>query len=77
VDIGERAGMNNRSSTALFAPIWIGVGIWTALQNGYNSFDSFPDALSFFLAVMLWPAVLWGDFDLHFPATCPPGSLPC
>jgi hypothetical protein len=38
-----------------------------ALTNGYNSVANLSDILSLVIAVILWPAVLFG-VNLHLPA---------
>jgi hypothetical protein len=72
--------VRNNSAVAVLVPVWFAVGIWTALQNGYNSFASPGDILSFIIAMTLWPVALWTDYNLHFPldvpSSFPPLNLP-
>ena len=52
---------------SLFGLVYLAVGVVIALSNGYNSVASLADILSLIIAVVLWPAVLFG-VNLHLPA---------
>ena len=52
---------------SLSALIYLAIGLVIALTHGYNSVASLSDVLSLIIAVVLWPAVLFG-VDLHLPA---------
>ncbi|MGZ4509641.1 MAG: hypothetical protein ACXVX8_17485 [Blastococcus sp.] len=52
---------------SLFGLIYLAIGIVIALTHGYNSVASLSDILSLIIAVVLWPAVLFG-VNLHLPA---------
>jgi hypothetical protein len=51
---------------SLFSAIYLAVGVVVALTHGYTSVASVSEALSLIVAVLLWPAVLFG-VDLHLP----------
>ncbi len=46
--------------------IYLLIGVVVALTNGYNSVAGLSEILSLIIAVILWPAVLFG-VDLHLP----------
>jgi hypothetical protein len=50
----------------LFGLIYLAVGLVVALSNGYNSVAGVSEVLSLLIAIVLWPAVLFG-VDLHVP----------
>ena len=52
---------------SLFGLVYLAVGVVIALSNGYNSVASLADILSLIIAVVLWPAVLFG-VNLHLAA---------
>ena len=52
---------------SLFGLIYLAIGLIVALGHGYNSVANLSDILSLIIAVVLWPAVLFG-LDLHVPA---------
>ena len=52
---------------SLFGLIYLAVGVVVALSNGYNSVAGLSQVLSLIIAVILWPAILFG-VDLHLPA---------
>jgi hypothetical protein len=52
---------------SLFGLIYLAIGVVVALSNGYNSVAGLSEILSLIIAVVLWPAVLFG-VDLHLPA---------
>jgi hypothetical protein len=52
---------------SLFGLIYLAIGIVVALTNGYNSVANLTDILSLVIAVVLWPAILFG-VNLHLPA---------
>ena len=52
---------------SLFGLIYLAVGLVVALTHGYNSVASLSDILSLIIAVVLWPAVLFG-VNLQLPA---------
>jgi hypothetical protein len=52
---------------SLFGLIYLAIGLIVALGHGYNSVATLSDILSLIIAVVLWPAVLFG-LDLHLPA---------
>lgn len=52
--------MRRRRGVSLFTLIYLAIGVVVALTNGYNTFTSFSEILSFVIAVLLWPAVLFG-----------------
>ncbi len=52
--------MNRRRGVSLFFLIYLAVGVVVALTNGYNTFTNVSEILSFIIAVLLWPAVVFG-----------------
>jgi hypothetical protein len=52
---------------SLFSLIYLAIGVVVALTNGYNSVAGVSEILSLVIAIILWPAVLFG-VDLHLPA---------
>ena len=52
---------------SLFGLVYLAIGVVVALTNGYNSVANLSDILSLVIAVILWPAVLFG-VNLHLPA---------
>ena len=46
--------------------IYLAIGVVVALTHGYNSVAGLSEVLSLIIAVILWPAVLFG-VDLHLP----------
>ena len=44
----------------MFFLIYLAVGVVVALTNGYNTFTNVSEILSFIIAVLLWPAVVFG-----------------
>jgi hypothetical protein len=52
---------------SLFGLVYLAIGVVVALTNGYNSVANLSDILSLLIAVILWPAVLFG-VNLHLPA---------
>jgi hypothetical protein len=52
---------------SLFGLVYLAIGVVVALTNGYNSVANLSDILSLVIAVVLWPAVLFG-INLHLPA---------
>ena len=52
--------MNRRRGVSLFTLIYLAIGVVVALTKGYNTFTSFSEILSFVIAVILWPAVIFG-----------------
>ncbi|MBA3800199.1 MAG: hypothetical protein M3446_08040 [Actinomycetota bacterium] len=52
--------MNRRRGVSLFTLIYLAIGVVVALTKGYNTFTSFSEVLSFVIAVILWPAVIFG-----------------
>ena len=51
---------------SLLGLIYLAVGVVVALSNGYNSVAGVSEILSLIIAVVLWPAVLFG-VNLHLP----------
>ena len=51
---------------SLFGLIYLAIGVVVALSNGYNSVAGISEILSLVIAIILWPAVLFG-VDLHLP----------
>ena len=51
---------------SLFGLIYLAIGVVVALTHGYNSVAGLSEILSLLIAVILWPAVLFG-VDLHLP----------
>lgn len=49
-----------RRGVSLFALVYLGIGVVVALTNGYNTFTNVSEVLSAIVAVLLWPAVLFG-----------------
>lgn len=45
---------------SLFTLIYLAIGLVVALTKGYNTFTNVSEVLSFVIAVVLWPAVLFG-----------------
>lgn len=52
--------MSRRRGVSLFALLYLAIGLVVALTRGYNTLTSFSEILSFVIAVLLWPAVLFG-----------------
>jgi len=52
--------MGRRRGISLFTLIYLAIGVVVALTKGYNTFTSFSEILSFVIAVILWPAVIFG-----------------
>ncbi|MBA3277162.1 MAG: hypothetical protein H0U22_00245 [Geodermatophilaceae bacterium] len=52
--------MNRRRGVSLFFLIYLAIGVVVALTNGYNTFTNVSEILSFIIAVLLWPAVIFG-----------------
>jgi hypothetical protein len=61
----QRGGTGVRISP--FGLIYLAIGLVIALTHGYNSVAGLSEILSLIIAVILWPAVLFG-IDLHLPA---------
>lgn len=51
---------------SLVSLIYLAVGVVIALTHGYNSVAGISEILSLIIAVVLWPAVLFG-VNLHLP----------
>jgi hypothetical protein len=51
---------------SLVTLIYLAVGVVIALTHGYNSVAGVSEILSLVIAVVLWPAVLFG-VNLHLP----------
>jgi len=51
---------------SLFGLVYLAIGLVVALTHGYNSVANLSDILSLIIAVILWPAVLFG-VNLHLP----------
>jgi hypothetical protein len=51
---------------SLVSLIYLAVGVVIALTHGYNSVAGVSEILSLIIAVVLWPAVLFG-VNLHLP----------
>jgi hypothetical protein len=51
---------------SLLGLVYLAVGVVIALTHGYNSVAGLSEVLSLIIAVILWPAVLFG-VDLHLP----------
>jgi hypothetical protein len=51
---------------SLVTLVYLAVGVVVALTHGYNSVAGFSQILSLIIAVVLWPAVLFG-VNLHLP----------
>jgi hypothetical protein len=51
---------------SLFSVIYLAIGVVVALTHGYTSVAGLSEVLSLIVAVVLWPAVLFGA-DLHLP----------
>lgn len=51
---------------SLVTLIYLAVGVVIALTHGYNSVAGASEILSLIIAVVLWPAVLFG-VNLHLP----------
>ena len=51
---------------SLLTLVYLAVGVVVALTNGYNSVAGLSEILSLIVAIILWPAVLFG-VDLHLP----------
>ena len=51
---------------SLLGLVYLAVGVVVALTNGYNSVAGVSEVLSLIIAVILWPAVLFG-VDLLLP----------
>lgn len=52
---------------SLVTLVYLAVGVVVALTHGYNSVAGLSDILSLIIAIVLWPAVLFG-VNLHLPA---------
>ena len=51
---------------SLLTLVYLAIGVVVALTNGYNSVAGLSEILSLIVAIILWPAVLFG-VDLHLP----------
>lgn len=51
---------------SLLTLVYLAVGVVIALTHGYNSVAGVSQILSLVIAVVLWPAVLFG-VNLHLP----------
>jgi hypothetical protein len=51
---------------SLFGLVYLAVGVVVALTHGYTSVAGLSQVLSLIVAIVLWPAVLFG-VDLHLP----------
>ncbi len=51
---------------SLITLVYLAVGVVIALTHGYNSVAGVSQILSLIIAVVLWPAVLFG-VNLHLP----------
>ena len=51
---------------SLVTLVYLAVGVVVALTHGYNSVAGVSEILSLIIAVVLWPAVLFG-VNLHLP----------
>jgi hypothetical protein len=51
---------------SLLTLVYLAIGVVVALTHGYNSVAGVSQALSLVVAIILWPAVLFG-IDLHLP----------
>jgi hypothetical protein len=51
---------------SLLTLVYLAIGVVVALTNGYNSVAGLSEILSLLVAIILWPAVLFG-VDLHLP----------
>jgi hypothetical protein len=51
---------------SLITLVYLAVGVVVALTHGYNSVAGLSEILSLIVAIILWPAVLFG-VDLHLP----------
>ena len=51
---------------SLITLVYLAIGVVVALTNGYNSVAGLSEILSLIVAIILWPAVLFG-VDLHLP----------
>lgn len=52
---------------SLVTLVYLAVGVVVALTHGYNSVAGLAQILSLIIAIVLWPAVLFG-VNLHLPA---------
>jgi hypothetical protein len=52
---------------SLITLVYLAIGVVVALTHGYNSVSGLSEVLSLIVAIILWPAVLFG-VDLHLPA---------
>lgn len=52
---------------SLLTLVYLAVGVVVALTHGYNSVAGLSQILSLIIAIVLWPAVLFG-VNLHLPA---------
>ena len=51
---------------SLLTLVYLAVGVVIALTHGYNSVAGVSEILSLIIAVVLWPAILFG-VNLHLP----------
>jgi hypothetical protein len=51
---------------SLITLVYLAVGVVVALTHGYNSVAGLTEILSLIVAIILWPAVLFG-INLHLP----------
>ena len=51
---------------SLITLVYLAIGVVVALTHGYNSVAGLSEILSLIVAIILWPAVLFG-VDLHLP----------
>jgi hypothetical protein len=52
--------------SSLLTLVYLAIGLVVALAHGYNSVAGLSQILSLIVAIILWPAVLFG-VDLHLP----------
>lgn len=50
---------------SIFSLVYVVVGFFVASANNYVHFDTLNNAISFALALLLWPLIFFG-VDLHF-----------
>ena len=55
-----------RMRFSLITLVYLAIGVVVALTHGYNSVAGLSQVLSLLVAIILWPAILFG-VDLHLP----------
>lgn len=52
--------MTRSRGVSLFVVLYLAIGVVVALTKGYNTFTNASEILSALIAIVLWPAVIFG-----------------